>query len=337
MTPPPVDQAEIPRHSPLVPTVRYRGRQGPLDQIEADRLEPDQFESDQSGSGQDSLDRGTVPARRAGTVGQFDEPTGRVQTLPPISPESPGESEASAGTETATEGKTAGSELETDGDQAASGDESPRDQWHHKASEALGFHRPKHHLTKRETAGVVVLGLLAVAVIALIVLALTGNLRAGGDRAPSPPPTGTTQRPNEPSPGASGATEWAVGRSFHEADFVVVVDSYEDSLPALADPGSEVAENGQWVLVGITVKNAGDQDATFLPDQQVLVTEQGNEYPNEPSSALKHADFILGTSAIKPGSSQTGYLAFDIPLEDRPIELRLIGRIGEEPATVPLG
>ncbi|MDR2347801.1 MAG: DUF4352 domain-containing protein [Bifidobacteriaceae bacterium] len=98
-----------------------------------------------------------------------------------------------------------------------------------------------------------------------------------------------------------------------------------------------MSEYGQWVLLGITIKNAGDQDGTFLPDQQLLVTEQGKEYKNQPASALKYDKFILGASPIKPGGSQSGFLAFDIPLDDRPVALKLVARIGQPAVTVPLG
>ncbi|MDR0592813.1 MAG: DUF4352 domain-containing protein [Bifidobacteriaceae bacterium] len=204
--------------------------------------------------------------------------------------------------------------------------EKQNDQWHHKMSVALGFQRPRHHLTKRETAGVVVLA----------VLALTGSL-PGGQGTVEPPAPPVEPTPSGPAPGESGATAWSLEQEFASGDFVLEIDSYQDRLAELAGPGSVVAENGRWVLVGITVRNTGDEDGTFLPDQQVLVTEQGAEHANEPASALKHADFVLGIYPIKPGGSQTGFLAFDIPLEERPVELRLVGRISEPAVKVPLG
>jgi hypothetical protein len=295
-TPPQVDPAAIPAHSPMVQTVRYRNRQL---------------------AGPDAPPATEAPAQ-PGTI-----------------PEAPGAGHPTGGEE-GGDWTASGTGVET----AALGpgeDAGREDQWHHKASSALGFHRSKHHLTKRETAGVVVLVVLLLVGIAVAVLALTGNLPGGRQAAP-PSPTPTVQLPPaQPEPGSPGATKWSLEQNFRAGDFVLVLDSYEDGLAELADPGSEVAENGQWVLVGITVKNAGTEDGTFLPEQQFLITDKGKEYPNEPLSALKHAEFILGVNAIKPGGSQTGFLAFDIPLEDRPVALRFIGRIGEPPITVPLG
>ncbi|MDR3107269.1 MAG: DUF4352 domain-containing protein, partial [Bifidobacteriaceae bacterium] len=249
---------------------------------------------------------------------------------------------------------TSGGEPTASGITAPTADNEPGDQWHHKASTALGFRRPRHHLTKRETAGAIVLAALVLVGIAAAVLALTGNLPGGRSQTHDSPAqadasdlgagaaatTPGRNNPNtdgEPDPGATGATEWSLGQSFTAGDFLLALDSYEGDLPQLADPGQEVAENGRWVLVGITVKNAGDEDGTFLPDQQVLVTEKGDRYANEPASALKHAEFTLGINPIKPGGSQSGFLAFDIPLGDRPVALELVGRIGEPAVTVPLG
>jgi hypothetical protein len=182
-----------------------------------------------------------------------------------------------------------------------------------------------------------VLAALVLVGIAVVLLALTGNLSRSKTEPTPSVSLSQTPSPNQPAPGESGATQWSLGQSFRAGDFVLVLDSYEAGLAELADPGSEVSENGQWVLLGVTIKNAGTQDGTFLPDQQTLVTDQGKTYPNEPLSALKHQEFILGVSPIKPGGSQTGFLAFDIPLDDRPVALEFTGRIGEPATTVPLG
>jgi hypothetical protein len=140
-----------------------------------------------------------------------------------------------------------------------------------------------------------------------------------------------------PQPGESGATAWSVGRDFDSGDFRLTVIGYEDALPALSQDGGEIAENGQWVLVEIKVQNRGSKEGTFLPRKQTLIADNGAEYPNEPASALRHAEFQLGVDPIKPGQSQTGFLAFDIPIDSRAAELRLFGRVDEPPLTVPLG
>jgi hypothetical protein len=268
-------------------------------------------------------------------------PTVRYRGRPPaavMAPAAPAESQETTDTQPAP----LESEIEALPEAAASGTtDSPAapvaDQWHHKASSALGFHRSRHHLTKRETAGVVVLLVLLLVLIVVAILAVTGNLTGGREQPPPSPPAQTEPSADQPAAGDAGATQWSLGRDFHLGDFVLVVDSYEDGMAQLAESGSEVAEHGQWVLIGVTVKNAGDEDLTFLPEQQGLLTDKGTEFVNEPASALKHADFILGVAAIPPGGSQAGFLAFDIPIEDRPVALEFVGRVGEPSLTVPLG
>ncbi|MDR1119048.1 MAG: DUF4352 domain-containing protein [Bifidobacteriaceae bacterium] len=180
---------------------------------------------------------------------------------------------------------------------------------------------------------------IAAAVVALLaipvaIIALTG----GFTPEPTPEPgVEETAAPPQPSPGASGATEWMMGRTFDTGNFELEILAYQDGLPALSEDGSEISENGQWVLVELKVRNRGDTEGTFIPLQQVIVTEAGDTYANEPASALRHANSNLGATPIKPGESQTGFLAFDIPIDSRPTELRLTGRIDDPPVSVPLG
>jgi hypothetical protein len=205
-----------------------------------------------------------------------------------------------------------------------------RHQWHHKAASALGFEPPKRHLGRGATIGLICGAVVLLVGVAFGVFALTGGLDPD---QPEP----TVEQPTQPSPGASGATRWSVGRTFEAGDFTVKVVSYADRIDSLGPNGSLVAENGQWVLLEVTVKNVGGQEGTFVPDQQVLTTLAGKEYVDDPASALAHAEFTLGTAPIKPGAAQTGLLAFDIPLDDSPAALRFVGRVGEAPITVPLG
>jgi hypothetical protein len=178
---------------------------------------------------------------------------------------------------------------------------------------------------------VVAVAVLALIAIPLSIFAATGGLEREAVTTQSPP------APPQPSPGATGATDWSVGRGFETGGFTIKIVSYQDDIPALSADGSEVSEHGQWILIGIRVRNSTSEEGTFVPDQQTLITETGQTYSNEPASALKHADFKLGTLPIAPGGDQSGYLAFDIPLDARATELRLVGRIGEPSVTVPLG
>ncbi|MDR2253706.1 MAG: DUF4352 domain-containing protein [Bifidobacteriaceae bacterium] len=198
-------------------------------------------------------------------------------------------------------------------------------------SHALGFHPPQRRLSTRATIGVGVASLLVLVGIVTGAAALTG---AFNHPTPTPAPV---QEITVPAPGQSGATRWSLGRSFDSGGFSLKIVSYEDGIGALASDGSEISEHGQWVLIQIEVTNNGEKEGTFVPNQQFLITDDGQRFPNEPASALRHKPSPLGTAIIAPGEYQSGYLAFDIPLDRHPTELELVGRVGELPVTVPLG
>jgi hypothetical protein len=195
----------------------------------------------------------------------------------------------------------------------------------------LGFHPPKRSLSKATTVALAAVAVLALIAIPVAIIGLTGGFK------PQTQAVEQSAEPSVPAPGASGATEWSVGRDFESGDFTLQVVSYEDSLTALSGDNGVIPENGQWVLVEVAVENRGSKEGTFIPDQQKLVTDTGETYDNEPGSALMHAQFNLGSTPIKPGQTQTGFLAFDIPIDSRAARLTLVGRIGGEPVTVPLG
>jgi hypothetical protein len=208
-----------------------------------------------------------------------------------------------------------------------------RHQWHHKASKALGFNPPRRHLSRTASIALIAAAVLAVVGVPVAILTASGAFER---QTPSAPPSVVTADA-APLPGESAATDWSVGRSFESGDFSLEIVAYQDGLSALSADESEISENGQWVLVEIAVKNNGAKEGTFVPDQQILIVDSGAEYSNEPASALRHAESKLGALPIEPGQSQTGFLAFDIPIDSRATELRLVGRIGEPPVTVPLG
>jgi hypothetical protein len=186
-------------------------------------------------------------------------------------------------------------------------------------------------MTRGRTIGLVVAAVLLVIGVPFGILYANGTIHFGGE------PTALEEPAATPSPGDEGATDWSLQQTFVSGDFVLEILSYQDSLPALNTDGSEIAERGQWVLIEIRVRNNGPEEGTFVPDQQRLLTNKGETYLDEPASVLRYAPTDLGLEPMAPGVTQTGYLAFDIPIDSRPVELMLIGRLGEERASVPLG
>jgi hypothetical protein len=169
---------------------------------------------------------------------------------------------------------------------------------------------------------------MALTALAFVILLLTGQI---GSQSSTPPSL------NESSPPTSAHPDWVIGQTFEDGDLAFRILSYEDSLPSLVADGGEVAERGQWVVIQLEISNPGETERTFVPDVQEIVTNQGEIYPNEPASALRIAEPALGAKPIAPGDKQVGYMAFDIPIEAKPTELKLTSRVGEPALVIPLG
>jgi hypothetical protein len=182
------------------------------------------------------------------------------------------------------------------------------------------------------TIAVIAACLVAIVGLAAGVLALTGHLGNEGAPAPSASPNAATR-----SPGQEGATAWSLGKKFQAGDLAVTLTSYKDQLTSLDGEGKWVAENGQWVVIGLTVEYTGTDQGSFVPEQQVIVASDGKSYPNDPKSALHYKEDALGAEPLKPDDPQSGYMAFDIPLDKVPTAVEFVGKIGEPAITIPLG
>jgi hypothetical protein len=207
-----------------------------------------------------------------------------------------------------------------------------RDPWHHKATAALGFHKPRFHLSLGGTIALIAAALIVIVGLAFGGLALTGHLTSRDT-----PTAGDTPTPTAKQPGEEGATAWTLGRKFTAGDLTVTVTSYKDQLSALDGEDKWIAVNGQWVIIGITVEYQGADEGAFVPDQQFIEVSDGKTYRNDPSSAMHYQPVPLGAEPLKPGKAQSGYMAFDIPLGKAPTAIKFVGKVGDPPITIPLG
>jgi hypothetical protein len=128
-----------------------------------------------------------------------------------------------------------------------------------------------------------------------------------------------------------------LGRTFSSGDFDLTVESVDEGLASLTDDESYLSSQGQFVAIRVTVEWTGDGEGTFLADQQVLETEGGDQYRNEPQSAYIYKQTDLGAKTLAKGVKTEGYLVFDIPAQARLAALRFTGALGAEPAVIPLG
>jgi hypothetical protein len=195
----------------------------------------------------------------------------------------------------------------------------------------LGFEQPKRHLGKGALAGLLGAAVVALVGIVVAVMAMTGHL-APSHETPIPTVVVTA-----PTTGEAGATEWSLNRAFEAGDFTVTMTSYRDQETSLGPEGTWTSENGQFVLISLTVEYTGEGQGTFLPGEQHLLTESGERFTNDVQSALLYRPETLGDSPLVPGQPQEGALAFDISRTDPPVALEIVGVLGENPVIIPLG
>lgn len=120
-----------------------------------------------------------------------------------------------------------------------------------------------------------------------VAVALALALAAGcssGDDANSPEPSPTTQTEGSPpagSPSVSSSPELPTGamnQPFRNGAFEIVVSRVQAGLAVLPvdtkDLQPDKAENGQFILMYLSSKNAGNQEATMSYTSSTLVDDQ---------------------------------------------------------------
>ncbi|MCL1898185.1 MAG: hypothetical protein FWG16_05125 [Micrococcales bacterium] len=202
-----------------------------------------------------------------------------------------------------------------------------RQSWPHRFFAHLGFHRPGARPVMTIVALVVLLALVGGATFLVVRLS----------RSDPPPPIVATQEAT-PSPGSAGATAWSKDHVFTDGgNFRFRIVSITDGLLSLTNNDLNLSERGQFYVVELEVIWEGEQDGTFFAYEQVLGTSQGQTYHNEPESASIYCGVALGAEVLQRGQPQRGCLVFDIPKDQYPDRLELMGALGRDLVTVPLG
>lgn len=84
--------------------------------------------------------------------------------------------------------------------------------------------------------------------------------------------------------------------------------------PELQDRAGTLTATGQFCLVDLTVRNVGDQPATFSDRIQRAFGPDGDEYAADSAAGvLANSDQQIFLNTINPGNEVTGVAVFDIP------------------------
>jgi hypothetical protein len=204
--------------------------------------------------------------------------------------------------------------------------------WLHGALVGLGLHEDESRPPLWRLLAPVAAAVVLLAAVTAGALALARSMSAQS-AAPEPTPS---LAPG-PEPGEEGATEWSVGRTFESEDYTLVVGSITGQMKSLNDEGTWTTENGQFVVIELTVAYTGEEEGAFFPQEQLLLTDSGKVYPDDVQSSYAYKQHTLGTRPLLPARPQTGYLVFDIPADETPTALEFTGSLAADPIEVPFG
>lgn len=163
-------------------------------------------------------------------------------------------------------------------------------------------------------------------VLVAVALVLLAGCSSGDDTS-TPPPSPTIQPEGSPpalSPSASPIPELpkaAMKQPFRNGPFEIVVSRVQSGVLVLPvdtkDLRPDKAENGQFILVHLSAKNAGNQPESMSYTSSTLIDDQGKQYTS--NYALYHNAGGQGLDQTQqPGTSATGYLIFDVPAGVKP-------------------
>jgi hypothetical protein len=141
------------------------------------------------------------------------------------------------------------------------------------------------------------------------------------------------------SPGEKGATDDIVGKTFKNGGFEIKILSYESEITLLGETNRYVPQKGQFVVINVKITNINSENpGDLIIQNQKLKTNSGKRYStNVDLAALLNKTNVFGTKNITKGTSQTGYLVYDIPKNNYGIALNFESSIHIKPTVIPLG
>jgi len=168
----------------------------------------------------------------------------------------------------------------------------------------------------RPPAGLVVVGVVAVAVAMALVVAVPRLLGPDG----APPASDAEAVGFVPDP-SGPARNGGLGEEAMDGDFSFVVSSLDcGAKEAAVGSGGARTAQGQYCMVAFEVRNVGRSPATFLARSQLLVDTADRRFAPDVLATLGHpgnAGRDLVQPVVNPGNRLAGVLVFDVPTDVR--------------------
>lgn len=164
----------------------------------------------------------------------------------------------------------------------------------------------------------VLTGLLAIALLGIVIGALGGG---GGKVADS-----ATVAPAGGSAGVAagdGTPAAKVGSAVRDGNFEFTVTKVQRGV---ASVGSDIVgekAQGQFVLIHVTVRNIGAESQLLMDSAQTVRDVQGRKFSPDTVAALSIKDNDVFVNEINPGNTVKGVLVFDMPKNTAPASIEL--------------
>lgn len=149
---------------------------------------------------------------------------------------------------------------------------------------------------------------------------------AGTDTAVTAP-----EKPGAEQPAAKAG----IGDTVTDGDLAFTVTNVQTGVASVGGEYGQTAD-GQYVIVEVTVKNVGQQPATFDDSSQYVYNAEGHRFASDTGATMTLDDGSSFLNQINPGNTVHGKIAFDMPEGSTPTSIQLHGDMLSQGVTVNL-
>lgn len=114
-----------------------------------------------------------------------------------------------------------------------------------------------------------------------------------------------------------------IGDAVRDGKFEFTVTEIELGIESIGEAPFDQQAQGQFALVYVSVSNIGNEAQLFDGSSQILIDDQGREHSSDSGATVYLEDSESFLNQINPGNAVDGIIAFDIPVDAVPVELRL--------------